>query len=155
MATANTNPFTVTIDAAAPIVLVAETGTFSYTGNTADFVFTFAPLVAEAGAFLYSGGDSLAVLPVTIREVLVDQQGNPQANLTGLKWAWFDEATPDLFTTAVATAADGTTDASGVFTTQVPTSSLVAGQVGWLDITDSDGLVATEHKGFSGPSELI
>lgn len=83
---------------------------------------------------------------------LVDEVGAEQINLTGLKWAFFDEVTPDLFAAPVDQGAIETTNGSGVLTIDLPHTTLGAGGVGWLIVTNSDGTVALpSHRAFSGP----
>jgi hypothetical protein len=92
------------------------------------------------------------ILSVTID--LVDESSVPVANLTNLKWAWFDQVTPDLLIAPTDQAATGTTDASGVFTVQLPNSTLTAGQLGYLLVSDTDGteVEAPPQKAFAGPA---
>jgi hypothetical protein len=76
----------------------------------------------------------------------------PRANLTGLKWSWWDQATPNIAEYPTDKGSSETTDASGVLTISVR-SSLVPGGIGWLVVTDSDGTTAQSPvaKAFSGP----
>jgi hypothetical protein len=77
----------------------------------------------------------------------------PRANLTGLKWAVWDVATPDLITAApAAKGAAETTDASGVLVITY-TSSLSVGGTAYLVVTDSNGDPAQSPapKAFAGP----
>lgn len=76
------------------------------------------------------------------------------ASQTGLKWAFWPVVTPDLFTAAPAfKGAAGTTNASGVFTADITGTSLQAGQLGYLTVTNSDGTVTqgTALRAFSAP----
>ena len=98
-------------------------------------------------------GTSTGVIP-TASVILTDDFDVPLPNLTGLKWAWYDERTPDLFNAPTDQGIGEVTDNTGLFEVQVPNSALAVGQVGWLVVTDSDGIVATDHKAFSGPREL-
>lgn len=77
--------------------------------------------------------------------------GTAAANLSGLRWAWFDQATPDLFTAPVDKGTVEATDASGVLQVSLPHSSLQPGAVGWLIVTDSTGNPLLGHSAFSGP----
>lgn len=90
----------------------------------------------------------------TISVTLVDAEGAPAASVTGLKWAWFDEITPDQFGEPTDKGAAELTDGSGVLTISLPNSSKTSGQVGWLIVTNSNGTTAMVHKAFSGPVEV-
>jgi len=95
-------------------------------------------------------------LPNLISITLVDTSDSAQTSLTGLKYAFFDYATPDLI--AAAPSVKGTTettDGSGALSIDVTASGLTAGQDGWLIVTDSDGDPATIHNVFSGPVEVV
>lgn len=93
----------------------------------------------------------------TITVTLINESGVPRSNLSALKWAFWDYATPALIfsNTAApsASGASGSTNALGVFTAAVSLSSLTAGQYGWLVITNSDGTLSQspKHSAFSGP----
>lgn len=77
----------------------------------------------------------------------------PRANLTGLKWAFFDQVTPDLFAAPTAKGAGETTDGAGVLALNITGTALAPGAIGWLDVTDSDGTItqSPSAKAFSGP----
>jgi hypothetical protein len=103
------------------------------------------------------GGSYLNESGVTIRSAsvtLVDTEGAASASLTGLKWAWFDQITPDLFAGPTDFGVAETTDNSGALTVLLPNTAKSAGDVGWLIVTDSDGNPATAHKAFSGPVQV-
>lgn len=77
-------------------------------------------------------------------------------NLSGLKWAWWDQVTPDLDAAPTDTGTVGTTDANGLFTVSLPNSTLTTGQTGWITITDSDGNVDQSPIGkvAAGPVQV-
>lgn len=81
---------------------------------------------------------------------MTDTAGVIAANLSGLNWAWFDQATPDLVTSPMSVGVAATTDGGGTCVLTV-VSNLSVGGVGWLTITNSDGNPATLHKSFNGP----
>jgi hypothetical protein len=83
--------------------------------------------------------------------VLGNHLGAAAASLTNLKWAFFDQATPDLFAAPTCKGAVESTAADGTLTVDLVTTALVPGQVGWLIVTDSDGTTGMVHKAFSGP----
>jgi hypothetical protein len=71
--------------------------------------------------------------------VVRDLAGNPVPNLTGYKWAWFDQARPDLLTTPVDKGTNATTNGSGVMTINLPNTNLSAGQTGYLIVSNTNG----------------
>jgi hypothetical protein len=77
---------------------------------------------------------------------LVDATGAPRANLSGLKWAFFDQATPD---TLLAPA----TNASGVFSAPLLNTSLAVGATGLLLVSDTNGAAtqSPSSKAFCAP----
>lgn len=121
--------------------------------DTQDIVGTSAPVVAEDAAVSGSGVvvEELYVPRVSI--ALVNEAGAAQANLSSLKWAWFDEATPDLLGSPTDQGNAELTDGSGVLTIDLPRSSKTSGQIGWLIVTNSDGTTTQSpaHRAFSGP----
>ena len=102
----------------------------------------------ETGA---SGGGPPPSGDPTITLTLNSAPSTPAANLSGLKWAWFDEITPDLFNAPTDTGAVETTDGSGVLVITLPYTTLTSGQVGFLIITDSNGVPSFDHSGSFGP----
>lgn len=98
------------------------------------------------------------VSPLTSRTVtvtLVNESGSAQASLSSLKWAWFDQVTPDLALAPTCSGTTETTNGSGVLTIPIQTS-LGTGDVGWLIVTNSDGTTTQSpaHRCFSGPVEI-
>lgn len=115
-----------------------------------------APLKDSAGLPAQRTATSGVLGTMIIKSVglLLTMDGStPAVNLTGLKWAFFDNATPDLFGAPSASGTTGTTDASGNFLVSVPWSTLSNAGIGWLVVTDSDGTTTQTpaHKAFSGP----
>lgn len=86
----------------------------------------------------------------TVTLTLNDRNGNPRANLSGLKWAFFDQTTAGALTVNADSGAAATTNASGVLTLTVQTT-LAPGATGWLVLSDSAGNAATASNAFSGP----
>lgn len=84
---------------------------------------------------------------------LVDRNGTPLGNLSNLKWAFFDQATPNILTSPVNVGTTGFTDATGLFRVAVSNTSLNSGSIGWLLISDSDGTTTQSPvpKGFGAP----
>ena len=86
---------------------------------------------------------------------LVNTANAALGSLTGLKWAWFDELTPDTFNAPTDQGSGEVTDGAGMLTVSIPNSVKTSGQTGWLIITDSDGSTVMAHKAFSGPVVVI
>jgi hypothetical protein len=113
---------TPTLAGASSGIQVRATDTGANTATTNAFSITVAaPIVKTATVTLTSDGTT------------------PRANLTNLKWAWFDQVTPNLFVAPTDKGSSGSTDANGLFSVTLVNTSLSFGGVGWLSITDSDG----------------
>lgn len=131
--------------------------TFSATGLTAStayyahFVHTDASSTDSNRST--SSSFTTAAVPRTATITLTSDGTTPRASLSSLKWAWFDQVTPDLFVAPTDKGAVESTDASGVLVLSLPNSALSIGAVGWLTITDSDGTTSQSPsaKAFSGP----
>lgn len=97
--------------------------------------------------------DTLVSNTRTVTITLVTAANAAEANLSSLKWAWFDQVTPNLFAAPTDVGTAETTDANGVLTIPLPNTTKTAGQVGWLIVTNSDGTTNQNpaHKCFSGP----
>jgi lysophospholipase L1-like esterase len=125
---------------------------------TATGAVSWATMIARAidRAVLDTSASTGAPLtPRTVTLTLTDSTGSPRANLSGLKWAFFDQVRPDIFAAPTSQGAVATTDGSGQLVISVNTS-LSSGSTGWLDITDSDGTTTQSPaaKAFSGPVVL-
>ena len=81
-----------------------------------------------------------------------NRAGVIQANLTGMKWAFFDAVTPDSMTTPSAKGTGASTSAAGVIALNITGTKLPPGGVGWLIFSNSDG-TATQNNliSFAGP----
>lgn len=88
----------------------------------------------------------------TVTLTLVNESSATQNSLTGLKWAWWDQATPNLMIAPACSGSAETTDGSGVVVIPITTSKS-SGGTGWLVITNSDGTATQSpaHRAFSGP----
>jgi len=84
---------------------------------------------------------------------LVSTSGIPIDAGPVLKFAWFDQATPDLFDTPTDTGTVVVGD-GGTLKVALANSLKVSGQVGWLVVSNSDGDPAAVHKAFSGPVKV-
>jgi hypothetical protein len=110
--------------------------------------------ILVGAAALQGNASSVGIISASQRSAtitLVGRSGVGVGALSGLKWAWFDQATPDLFGAPVDKGSVESTDASGVLTVDLPHSTLLPGGTGWLVVTDSNGSAAAVHKAFSGP----
>lgn len=89
----------------------------------------------------------------TINVTLTSDGSTPVASASSLKWAWFDQATPDAFAAPTDKGASESTDGSGALAITLGNSAKVSGEVGWLIVTNSDGTTTQSpaHKAFSGP----
>lgn len=156
---------------AAPIVATpsdgADNGTFSVASvelsdaaPSASYTYTPDTVGIKALSVTNSGGLSnpaaanYTVTPHTATVTLIDRANVAQASLTGLKWAWFDQTTPDLFLAPTDKGAVESSDVVGLMRVELPNSSKLPGQVGCLVVTNSDGTVATNHKFFFGPTAV-
>jgi hypothetical protein len=85
---------------------------------------------------------------------LKNAAGIAQANLTSLKWAWWDYVTPDLIAAAPTDKGTAlTTDANGLCEIPLVNSTKNSGEIGWVVITNSDGTTTQNpvHNAFTGP----
>lgn len=84
-----------------------------------------------------------------------NRAGTLQANLTNMKWAFFDQASPDLLLAPVAKGAVETTNGSGVLVLDITGSTLLPGAVGYVIFSNTDGTVAQSNMvAFAGPAEV-
>lgn len=109
--------------------------------------------LTTAGNLMYTAFNAA----VKLAEItLTSSTGSPQAGLTGLKWAWFDQVTPDLFVAPTDQGGAETTDGSGVLTITLSNTTKNVGETGWLVVTNSDGTTTQSpaHKAFAGPVQV-
>lgn len=118
---------------------VAVAGSISFL--TQGFSIGSVGIVIDASVFPAASGGSLVFRTgVTISVRLTNNNNQPLPNLTGLKWAWWDQPVLNTQIAPTDTGTGATTDTEGVFSvTSLPNSALSAGQRGWLEITNSDG----------------
>lgn len=90
---------------------------------------------------------------VTVVLGTAPDDSTPRANLSSLKWAWFDSVNPGSFSAPTDKGTAETTDGSGNLVISLPNSLLANGEIGWLIVSDSDGTVdqSPPGKSFSGP----
>lgn len=116
-------------------------------------------VTAKAINDIGAGDDSAPSAPVTPRAPFVRFKLNrfvegikvPIPNLSGLRFAWFDQAMLDQIGAAVEKGATESTDANGEVIVPLPGSTLWTGDVGYLVVTNSDGNPTANHSAFSGP----
>lgn len=139
-------PSSVSISSGSP------TGTFTYTpvsSGAKSITVTNNGSLSNPSALTYTASSSTR----TVSFALTTNGTAPAADLSGLKWAFFDEVTPNLFNAPTAQGTGATTDSSGTISITITGTSLTAGQIGWLILTDSNGTVTQNPpaKAFSGP----
>lgn len=107
-----------------------------------------------------SSAATLTVTAATATQVIVSLTTDgttPAANLSGLKWAYWDQITPDLMSTApVARGSTGSTNPSGVFTASIVGTVRAVGQTGFLVVTNSDGTTTqgATLRAFASPVQV-
>ncbi len=140
------NTSSVLYDAVNPTLLTTDITDFTRDGTNHD-----------VGAFEFTTGVP-SVKYVTIKLVASPTDSTPRATLSGLRYAFWEYATVDAIAAVpLYKASNGTTDANGFFTLEIPLSGLTNGQVGYLVITDSDGTIDQDPvaKGFMGPVLVV
>lgn len=158
----------------------ASDGTVPKATNSDPFAALLAGWCREAAVVTATGGhidtshiqtaDTLAFLqrcqaapvakgpPATTRTVTVTLTSDgttPRASLTGLKWAWWDQITPNLAEWPTDRGSAETTDGSGVLSISVK-SNLPVGGIGYLVVTNSDGTLTQSpvRLAAQGPAQV-
>lgn len=124
--------------------------------SNANFVLTDAVATLTGNNSIQSNSSSTGSITTaagtkSVSTTLVNVSGTPLSNLSGLRWAFFDQSNVSALSMPVASGSSGSTDANGLFAVNV-TTSLPVGSAGWLIITNSDGNPATNHKCYAGPA---
>lgn len=87
---------------------------------------------------------------------LVDATNAAQANKRNLRYAVFDQTTPDALLAPIAKGGNvglgAVTGSNGNITIPLPNTTLSSGGTASIIISDTDGNVATSHKAFFGPA---
>lgn len=145
-----------------------QTFTYTATGGTVDSQGNYtAP--ASAGTYAVTATSTYDTSKSDTATVTIQaaQQGRsveislttdgttPAANLSNLKWAWFDQSSPNLFAAPTDKGVAETTDGTGVLAISLPSTTLAAGAIGWLIVTNSNGSPSSSHNAFSGPVVVI
>lgn len=112
--------------------------------------WAFQPLLQAAAL-------SAGPLPIKAAVTLYQADGTtPAASITGLQWAWWDDATPDLSLAADISGTGASTNGSGVFDVTLTGTALTLGQTGTLLIYKTDGTAeSTATLAFCGPLATV
>ena len=130
-----------TVPATATIADGQTTGTFNITGVSAGSSTITATNASD------SGETDTATANVSALKGLEVTFG--QANLSGLTFAWFDEASPDLFDAPTVVGTTESTDGSGVMSINLTGTSVAVGNTGFLLIYKA-GATAPDDIAFFG-----
>jgi chitodextrinase len=91
-------------------------------------------------------------LASTLTLTFKNRAGVVQANLTGMKWAFFDSVTPDALGAPSAKGTGASTNSSGILVLNVTGTQLPPGSIGWLVFSNSDGTTTQSNLiSFAGP----
>lgn len=121
----------------------------NFTGAKGTARFADADLTYTLPSGFSAWGNVVLIKAVVL--TLIDRSSDPQANLSNLKWAFFDQVSPDLLAAPVDKGALEATDASGVITIEIPNSTLTDGQTGFLIVSDTGGDAAVDSNAFAAP----
>lgn len=103
---------------------------------------------------IVSSGSATPPIPALKANVtLYAENGTtPKASVTGLQWAWWDDATPDLSLAPDISGTGASTSAGGVFDVTLTGTTLTLGQTGTLLVYKTDGTAgSTATLAFCGP----
>ena len=78
--------------------------------------------------------------------LLTDRAGTRHLNLTNIQWAWFDTVTVNSLSSPVLSGTVETTDAQGVISVDVSSSTLNGGDFGLLILLDSTDIYTGVYK---------
>ena len=154
-----TAAYTEASDVTAATMSVVTSGGFSYieSNDTAVVIVNSLPTLIANFGLLESSDKVLAVIgsgtsATTVTLTFNDRNGHPRAYLTGMKWAFFDQTTPNNLGTPSAKGSDGATDAHGVAVINISGTSLSPGATGWFIFSNSNGTATqTNLISFAGP----
>lgn len=137
----SSNTGVATVPANATILDTELTGTFNATIVGVGTTTITATNAAD------SGETDSVVLTVSAVKGLSITTG--QTSLSGLTFAWFDEASPDLFGAPAVVGTTESTDGSGVLAITLTGTSLNVGDTGWLLVYKA-GATAPDDIAFFG-----
>lgn len=98
-----------------------------------------------------SGGGGGGGVATLVNLQLTTDGTTPAANVTGLRWAFFDQPTPDALASPTAKGSNASTNASGLLSLSIAGTALPPGGTGWLVVSNSNGSAAGTHSAFAGP----
>lgn len=103
-----------------------------------------------------NSADSASVTPqVTATVYVKTPSGVALGGLTSLKWAWFDQATPDQWLAPTDKGTAETTEAgTGKLELVLPNSARNTGEIGSFVVTNSDGTILMNHQAFYVPVKV-
>jgi len=81
-----------------------------------------------------------------VKMLLTDRNGERRDNLTGIKWSWFDETTPNTFNAPPDQGSAETTAAAGIINITLTGTALVSGQAGRCALTTTDNINTGIYK---------
>lgn len=91
-------------------------------------------------------------LATTVTLTFTSRTGVPQANLTGMKWAFWDQTNPYTLGMPSAHGISATTNSAGVAVINITGTGLAPGATGWLIFSNSDGTATQSNLvSFAGP----
>lgn len=142
-------------------VMTAGVNTLLFTGTDDATAYKFKVVARDAASNVAAGVASPSAttpaLPQKATLTLYQANGTtPAANVPGLQWAWYDDATPDLSLAPAISGVDASTSAGGVFSVTLTGTTLTLGQTGTLLIYKTDGTAgSTETLAFCGPLATV
>ena len=79
----------------------------------------------------------------------------PAANMSGIRWAWWDASPPDLSIAPVVSGSGESTDEAGVFSVDLTGTTLAYGGTGTLLAVIADGVAGSGGNiAFCAPVEV-
>lgn len=109
--------------------------------TTVSFSSVFNESISFVTQLLDTVDATVVVPPVTspyVSIILNDRIPELRPNMTGLKWAWFDQTLTNNFVTPTDTGTAETTNVNGLLEIQLSGTSLVPGDYGCLALSTSD-----------------
>jgi hypothetical protein len=155
--TANASETGTTVKAGASQAVTATGAqSVSRTGLTAATTYRHHFLHRDAAgndsAVLSSATFTTAAAPKVATVTLTTDGTTPAASLTGLRWAWWDAAPPNLATAPIVSGTAATTNASGVMTVTLTGTALAVAATGTLLVLTSNGTAgSTANRHYCAP----
>jgi hypothetical protein len=113
-------------------VTAADNGTITFKAKAYDAALNTSEATANVVVNIAPAAPRAISLPLTVDGV------TPVPDMTGLQYAWFDQALPTNFTAPTVKGTNGSI-VGGVFNLSLPGSALPSGGVGCLVLTNSNG----------------